>query len=87
MPKVNAIMTVAVLQAILAGVAVAGFVLGHNEGAWYGGREGREVVMFAAMAGALFSLGVPHFSAASPQKKFPVDRPGGHSKTVVFFPE
>jgi acyl-[acyl-carrier-protein]-phospholipid O-acyltransferase/long-chain-fatty-acid--[acyl-carrier-protein] ligase len=74
-PKANAIMMVAVLSAILIGVAGAGFALGRKQGVWSGGPQGRELVMFIAIAvsvlGFLSSLGVPGFPAASPGKKFP----------------
>ncbi len=73
--KANAIMTVAVLSAILAGVAGAGFALGRKEAVWSGGPQGRTLVMFIAIgvtiAGFLFSVGVPGFPAAAPRKKFP----------------
>ena len=69
-PRANAVMTVAVLSAILGGVACAGFALGRT-----GGREGRILVMLLAMGmavtGFLFSLGLPSFPAASPREKFP----------------
>ncbi len=73
--KANAIMTVAVLAAILAGVASAGFALGRT-----GGERGRVVVMLIAVGvtvtGFLFSLALPSFPAASPLKEFPWRGPG-----------
>lgn len=74
-PGVNAVMTVCVLSAILAGVAGAGFALGRKQGIWSGGPQGRTLVMLIAISvtllGFLSSLGVPRFPAADPNKKFP----------------
>ncbi len=73
--KANAIMTVLVLSAILAGVAGAGFTLGWKGGIWSGTPHGRQLVMFiavaATVAGFLASLGVPRFPAAYREKRFP----------------
>ena len=73
--RANAIMTVPVLSAILAGVAGAGFTLGWKGGALSGAPHGRRLVMFIAIgitvAGFLTSLGVPRFQAAYGNKEFP----------------
>lgn len=73
--RANAVMTVAVLSAILGGVAGAGFALGRRQAVWSGGPHGRTLVMLVVIgftvAGFLFSLGVPGFPAASARKKFP----------------
>ncbi len=77
--KANAIMTVLVLSAILAGVAGAGFALGWKGGLWSGAPHGRQLVMFIAIgttvAGFLSSLGVPAFPPAYEGKAFPWQGP------------
>ncbi len=77
--KANAIMTILVLSAILAGVAGAGFTLGWKGGVWSGAPHGRRLVMFIAIgmtvAGFIASLGVPMFPAAYSAKKFPWEGP------------
>ncbi|MDA8091426.1 MAG: MFS transporter [Nitrospiraceae bacterium] len=77
--KANAIMTVLVLCAILAGVAGAGFTLGWKGCLWSGAPHGRRLVMLIAIAttvaGFFSSLGVPRFPAAYGKKKFPWQGP------------
>ena len=84
--RANAIMTVAVLTAILGGVACAGFALGRT-----GGREGRILVMLLAIGmavtGFLVSLGLPSFPAASPREKFPWRGPAASLAKLYSFRE
>ncbi len=77
--KANAVMTVLVLSAILAGVAAAGFTLGWKGGLWSGAPSGRLLVMIIAIgttvAGFISSLWVPRFPAAYREKGFPWQGP------------